>query len=62
MIISTITLIPIDNPHDVAVDIVITIKPISVRLNVKELVVVAILTVVSIDFIFLVIIFFYISF
>ena len=37
MIISYITFLPIDDPHVVAVDIGIAIKPISVRLNVIEL-------------------------
>ena len=49
MITSCITLLPIDNPHAVAVDIGITINPITVRLNVVELDVVAIITNVSID-------------
>ena len=42
MIISYITLLPIDIPHAVAVDIGIAINPIPVRLNVIELDVVAI--------------------
>ena len=50
MIISYNTLLIIDNPHAVAVDIGITIKPIPVRLNVIELYVVAIITIVSNDF------------
>ena len=49
-IISYSTLLPIDNPHAVAVSIGITIKPIPVKLNVKELDVVAILTSESNDF------------
>ena len=44
MIISHITSLPIDNPRAVAVDIGIGIKPIPVRLNVIELVVLAIKT------------------
>ena len=50
MIIPNIILLPIDNPHAVAIDIGITIKPIPVRLKVMELDVVAILTNVSNDF------------
>ena len=50
MITLYITLLPIDNPHSVAVDIGIANKPIPVRLNVIELDVVAILTYVSNDF------------
>ena len=50
MIISNIILLPIDNPHAIAIDIGITIKPIPVRLKVIELDVVAILTNVSNDF------------
>ena len=42
MIMSYITLIPIDNPHADAFAIGITIKPISVRLKVKKVDVVAI--------------------
>ena len=49
MIISYFTLLPTDNPHAVAVDIGISIKPIPVRLNVIELDVVAIITNVSKD-------------
>ena len=41
MIISYRTLLPIDNPHGVAVDIGIAINAIPVRNNVKELDVVA---------------------
>ena len=44
MIISYITLLTIDNPHAVAVDIDITIKPIAVRLKVIGPDVVAIMT------------------
>ena len=51
MNISYITLLPIDNPHAVAVDIGIAIKPILLRFNVMELVVVAKVTNVSNDFI-----------
>ena len=50
MIISYSTLLSIDNPPAVAVDIGITIKPITGRLNVIELDVVAIITIVSNDF------------
>ena len=50
MIISYITLLPIDNPHAVAVDIGIAIKPIPVRDKVIELDVVAIISNVSNDF------------
>ena len=50
MIISYNTLLPIDNPHAVAVDIGIAIKPIPVRDKVIELDVVAIITNVSYDF------------
>ena len=50
MIISYSTLLPIDRAHADAVDIGITIKPTPVRLNVKELDVVAKITNVSNDF------------
>ena len=50
MIISNITLLPIDNQHAVAVDVSIAIKPIPVRLKVIEFDVVAIITNVSNDF------------
>ena len=50
MIISYITLLTIDNPHAVAVDIGIAINPIPVRDNVIELDAVAITTKVSNDF------------
>ena len=50
MIISCITLLPIDNSHAVGVDIGIAIKRIPVKDNVKELVVVALITIVSNDF------------
>ena len=63
MIIAYNTLLPIDNPHAVAVDIGIAINPILVRDNVKELDFVAIITNVSFDFnIVLVFYFFDISF
>ena len=63
MIISNCTLLPIDKPHAVAVDIGITVKPIPIKLNVIELDVVAIITFVSNDFNFVVIVlYFYISF
>ena len=44
MITSYITLLPIDNPHAVAVDIGIAIKLIPVRLKVIELDIMAIIT------------------
>ena len=47
MIISYSTLLPIDNPHTVAVDISVAFKPLSVRDNVTELNVWAIITNVS---------------
>ena len=50
MIISYSTLLPIDKPHAVAVDIGITINPIPARDKVIELDVVAIITNVSNDF------------
>ena len=50
MIASYSNSLPIDIPHDVAVDIGIAIQPIPVRLNVIELDVVAIITNVSNDF------------
>ena len=50
MIISHITLLPLDNPHTVPVDFDIAISPTPVRLNVLELDVVSIITNVSIDF------------
>ena len=57
MIILYITLLPIDNPHAVAVDFVgIGIYPIPVRDNVIELDVVAIVTNVSNDFIIVLIV------
>ena len=63
MITSYITLLPIDSPHAVAVDFGIIIKPIPVRLNVRENDLVAIKTNVSIDFSIVVIVLcFYISF
>ena len=55
-------LLPIDNPHAVAVDIGIAIKPILVRDNVRELDVVAIITNVSIDFIIVVNVSIFLSF
>ena len=58
MIISYNTLLPIDNPHAVAVDIGIAMKPIPVRDKVIELDVVAIITNVSNDFSIVVIVFF----
>ena len=50
MIISYNTLLPNDNPHAVAVDIGIAIKPIPVRLNVIQRGVVAKIKIVSNDF------------
>ena len=50
MLISYITLLSIDNPHAVVVDIAIAIKLIPVRLKVIELDVVAIITNASNDF------------
>ena len=50
MIISYNTLLPIDNPHAVAVDIGIALKPIPVRDKLIELDVVATITNVSNDF------------
>ena len=62
MIISYSTLLPIDNPHAVAVDFGITIKPIPVRDNVIEFDVLTILTNVSDDFSILVIVFHFLYF
>ena len=62
MINSYITLLPIDNPHAVAVDIGIAIKPIPVRLKVIELDVVAIITNVSNDFSSVVIVLYFLYF
>ena len=62
MIISHITLLPIDNEQAVAVDIGIAINPIPVRLNVIELDVVAIITNVSKDFIIVVFVLFFLYF
>ena len=62
MIISYITLLPIDNPHAVAVDVVITIKLSPVRLNVIELDVVAIITNVLNDFNCVVIVLYFLYF
>ena len=63
MIISYTTLLPIDKPHAFAVDIGIALKPIPVRKIVIELDVVAIITIVSNDFNFVVnVLYFYISF
>ena len=50
LIISYITLLPIDKPHAVAVDIGIAINPIPVRLKVIEIDVMATITNVSNDF------------
>ena len=50
MTISTITLLPFDIPHAVAVDIGIANNLIPVRLNVIQLDVVAIITNISNDF------------
>ena len=57
--ISTITILVVVIPHAVPVDIGITMKPIAVRDNVKEFLVVAILTNVSNDSNNLVIILFF---
>ena len=62
MIISYSTLLPIDKPHVVAVDIGITIKPIPVRDKVIELDVVAIITNVSKDFSIVVIVLYFLYF
>ena len=62
MIIPYSTSLALDNPHAVAVDFGITIKPILVRLNVIELDVVAIITNVSNDFSIVVIVLFFLSF
>ena len=56
MITSYITLLPIDHPHAVPLDIGIAIKPNSVRDSVIDLDVVAIIKIVSIDLIFVVIV------
>ena len=50
MIISHNILLPNDNPHAVAVGIGVAIKPIPVRLNVKQVDVVAKIRNVSSDF------------
>ena len=50
MITSFITLLPTDNPHAVAVDTAIAVKPIPMRDKVIELDFVAIVTNVSNDF------------
>ena len=50
MIISYTTLLPIDNPHAVVVDIGVAIKTIPVRHSVLEVDVVTIITNVSNDF------------
>ena len=62
MIISYITLLPLHNPHAVAVDIGIAIKPIPVRLNVIEPDVVAIRTNVSNDFNIVIIVLYFLYF
>ena len=62
MIISYSTLLPIDKPHAVAVDIGITINPIPVRDKVIELEVVAIITNVSNDFSIVVIVLYFLYF
>ena len=62
MIISYITLLPIDNPQAVAVDIRLAIKLIPVRLKVIELDVVAITTNVSNDFSIVDIVFYFLYF
>ena len=62
MMMSYNTLLPIDTPHAVAVDIGTTIKPIPLRLNVIDLDVVAINTNVSNDFQIVVIVLFFLYF
>ena len=62
MIISYITLLPIDNPHAEAVVIGFTIKTIPVRLKVIELDVVSMITNVSNDFSIVVIVLFFLYF
>ena len=62
MIISYFTLIAIDNQRAVAVDIGKAIKPIPVRLNKKELDVVAIITILSKDFNIVVVVLYYFYF
>ena len=62
MIISYITLLPIDNTHAVAVDIGIAIKPILVRLKVIEPDVVATTTNVSNYFSIVVIVLYFLLF
>ena len=62
MIVPYSTLLSIDKPHAVAVDIGITIKPIPVSYSVIELDVVAIITNVSNDFSIVVIILYFFIF
>ena len=62
MSISYITLLPSDNPHAVAVDFGIAIKPIPLRDKVIELYAVAIITNVSKDFSMVVIVFYFLLF
>ena len=62
MNISYSTLLPIDKPHAVAVDIGITINPIPVRDKVITLDVVAIITNVSNDFSIVVIVLYFLYF
>ena len=62
MITSYNTLLPIDKAHADADDIGITFKPIPVRLNVKELDVVAIITNVSNDSSIVVIVLYFLYF
>ena len=62
MSISYSTLLPNDKAHAVAVDIGITINPIPVRLNVRELDVVAIITNVSNDFSIVVFVLYFLNF
>ena len=62
MIISYNMLLPIDNPHAVAVDIGTAIKPIPVRLKVIGLDVVAIITNASNDFTIVVSVLYFIYF
>ena len=62
MTTSNNTLLPIDEAHADAVDIGITIKAIPVRLNVKEVDVVSIITNASNDFSIVVIVFYFLYF
>ena len=61
IVISYSTLLPIDKPHAVAVDIGIAIKPIAVRDEVIELDVLALITIVSKDFSIVVSVFYFLN-